>query len=1075
MWLRIVFTVLSLGFATECSIAQTPYKKELTDADAESFSRLQALLPKVIENLQAEKFDAAVPIANDVYATIKKMWGDPHPELVVWSQRLAALFLKSDRYREALPFSEKHVAASKQVYGNEHPNTLAALNELAGLYDRVGDIEAAVKCARECAAGAEKTFPESDPRRAKSLNTLGYVLASAGEHQKARSAYEESLALHRAIFGRDHVETATTLANLGLEMQELGDLTNAIEMLTSSLTIFRKEYGDSHSATARTINSLGLCQLADGDFASARQNLENSLTIHQELLGASHLTTANVENNLAMLLVALGDYDAAKPHLEMALQIRQQVLGETHSDTAEIYNNLAFLEAERHDFKLAKGLYLKSLSIYEKSLGAEHAKTTKVLNNLGTTAYRLNELKTAEKYLQAALKNYQHIFGNKHPDVAMVLGNLGSVSEQTGDYALARDYFDRAIEIRLQISGSQHPDTLIVVQNRALLDARQGNWQQAIEGMDSERRGSQSQIARVLPSLSQREQLRFLNELDRESFQVAVQMGLLNRKDNESVRRSAEWLINGKAIAHEALAAQELLLRDARNPRLKKLAGELLAVRKQTAQLSMRTTAKQEDELVREQELARLSETDEKLTRQITQANGQELAPRAWVTFEEVQGTLADDQIMIEFVRFQSYDFDASDPTKKWGEQRYAAWVITNDAEPGVEIIDLGDAKVIDSLIENIRQQISDDAKPNGAIVRDGPDVALKKLNQPMRQLSRLIYEPFANQVKGKEHLSLSPDGNLWLVPWNCLPVGDDDQFLIERHRTDFLVSSRELMNRRATNVKPAASLIFANPEYDMAPKSVWDAIRSVLRDAVPDEQERQRSVSFSSKRSLPKVLPLPNTEIEATFVQPKLEAYSGRAVTVYKGMYAVESIVKSIERPRVALIATHGFFLPVDTEVASLDSQSSPTFRGNPLLRCGLMFAGCNDPNAGSGTAGDDGVLTGMEICGLDLRGTELIVLSACETGIGTVQNGEGVAGLRQAFQLAGAESVVATLWSIPDRDSAIIVNDLFSQLVDGKQPSDALREAQLKRIAARRERYGAAHPFFWAAFTITGDARVR
>ncbi|MCA9011702.1 MAG: CHAT domain-containing protein [Planctomycetaceae bacterium] len=206
-----------------------------------------------------------------------------------------------------------------------------------------------------------------------------------------------------------------------------------------------------------------------------------------------------------------------------------------------------------------------------------------------------------------------------------------------------------------------------------------------------------------------------------------------------------------------------------------------------------------------------------------------------------------------------------------------------------------------------------------------------------------------------------------------------------------------------------------------------------------------------------------------------------GEKTTLYTQQYALERVAKSLHSPQVALFATHGFFLPAQELAAEQnagDAEHTSWSGGldakgnaieNPLLRCGLLLAGCN--NGGVEVGDDDGLLTGLEIVGIDFRGTELVVLSACQTGLGDVRDGEGVAGLRQAFQLAGAKSVVATLWEIPDSDSTQLMITFFQSLAEGKTSSEALRTAQLERIETHRRRFGAAHPFYWAAFTLTGQ----
>jgi CHAT domain-containing protein len=189
-----------------------------------------------------------------------------------------------------------------------------------------------------------------------------------------------------------------------------------------------------------------------------------------------------------------------------------------------------------------------------------------------------------------------------------------------------------------------------------------------------------------------------------------------------------------------------------------------------------------------------------------------------------------------------------------------------------------------------------------------------------------------------------------------------------------------------------------------------------------------------------------------------------------------LKSTVKAARNPRVLVLATHGFFRPekaLDLPPERPGTRKGPLPGGweNPLLRCGLLLAGCN--NGAKPAGGDDGILTGLEVLGMDLRGCEMVVLSACDTGVGDVRNGEGVAGLRQAFHLAGAESVVSSLWPVPSESSARLMTLFFHGLAKGKGRAEALREAQLRLIADRLDEREVAHPFFWAAFTVTGSGR--
>ena len=314
--------------------------------------------------------------------------------------------------------------------------------------------------------------------------------------------------------------------------------------------------------------------------------------------------------------------------------------------------------------------------------------------------------------------------------------------------------------------------------------------------------------------------------------------------------------------------------------------------------------------------------------------------------------------------------------------------------------------------------------------------------------------KPVRGLLGNSRQVLLSPDGMLSLVPFAALK-DEHDHFLIEHYTITYLTSGRDLLRNKSQSESRQGPVIVANPSFTInVPTSSGDS---------SNQTTGQRSADFQSKFE-----PLDGTASEAQ----QLSTVLPNSI-VFEGADATESSLKKLTGPSVLHIATHGFFLsrqsatpgpnqPQSTRVAAYEAGS--TIKENPLLRSGLALAGANQLNDGRG---DDGILTALEASGLDLHGTRLVVLSACETGIGEVQNGEGVYGLRRAFVLAGAESELMSLWKVDDDATRDLMIDFYKQLKNGKSRAAALREVQLKLIGI--ERY--QHPYFWAAFILSGD----
>ena len=414
------------------------------------------------------------------------------------------------------------------------------------------------------------------------------------------------------------------------------------------------------------------------------------------------------------------------------------------------------------------------------------------------------------------------------------------------------------------------------------------------------------------------------------------------------------------------------------------------------------------------------------------------------VTLAAIQSAVPTDAALVEFVVYTP-SATASNSAANSNENRYIAYVIRNQS--AVRWKDLGSAAEINAAIDELRKAFRDPKRTD--------------VQRLARRADALIMEPIRALTGDSKHLFISPDGELNLIPFEAL-VDQENHYLIENYSVTYLTSGRDLLRMQAAKTSKSKPLIIANPMFGAAQAEQTIAVKQSRKPA--PRENKPRSVTGARNMSDTYFAPLGGTTQEARSIQNLFPE-----ALFLSGAQATETALKQTIAPQILHIATHGFFLEdKDSQsgkpTATRDAKTTVKTE-NPLLRSGLALAGANRHDAGDNT--DDGVLTALEASGLNLWGTKLVVLSACDTGLGEIKNGEGVYGLRRSFVLAGAESMVMSLWSVSDYATRELMTDYYKNLKNGMGRGAALRAVQLDML----KRKGRTHPFYWAGFIQSGE----
>jgi CHAT domain-containing protein/tetratricopeptide (TPR) repeat protein len=991
--------------------------------------------------LKMRDLKKAEPYLIKCYQINVQTQGEIHSSTSTTLNNIGVLYSTKANYSQAEPVYLKCLEITRNLVGDEHADVAKSLANLARLYGDMGKYDQAEEAYLESIKIYRKTLGENNLHTARALSSLGWLYYYMADYSKAETLLLDSVRIFQSLFGENNPDTARAINMLGSFYQTRGEHSKAESYYLQSLAIFQKTLGEKHPHVATSMYNVAMFYNGIGEFSKAESNFLQSLEIYRQVYGDFHPDTANVLNSFGLLYSNVGEYAKAEQYYLQSLKVRRKLFGNDNTIVANDLYSLGNFYQSTGQYSKAEPLLLKCLEIYLEAFGEQHPQSAGSFNSLGTLYLQLNEFSKAETHLLKSLSINRKLNGNEHVAVAHALGSLGGLNQQKEDLAKAESYYQQSLEIYLKVFGEGHSSTIGSFSDLSMIYALKGEFEKSVRLQDKARQNIRRHMVRVLPGLSEATQQVFLRERYRTGFESALTLGWIRKTDSKTASLSAAWLLNGKSAAQEAQAESAVMSTGQSAP----LAQELRQVRDQISKRTINSGGKQNTEW-----LTRLKQREEELQKKLGNV-GLNLQKRdPWVTVESVRNQIPKGTVLINIARFHEFNFKTSPQKQYWKPSRYAAWIIPATGAGEIQVIDLGESEPIDREIFSMRKQIQATLK---TLPETGEVAAVAEFKKSITELSQRVLRPLEPAIEGMENIILSPDAELWTVPWGAL-LTSDDKYLIEKHQIHYVVSGRELVDQEKKSGETSASVIFADPDYNLG------------IDLAPVRTTRsQLKLRFSSSAHFP---PLAASAAEAESIKPSLESFVGHPARLLLQAAAQEATFKELHRPRVLVLSTHGYFeqQPIFNQAAN-----GPVQFENPFLRCGLALAGCNNRADALKSGKEDGILTGLEIVGTDLRGTELVVLSACETGLGDISNGEGVAGLRQAFQLAGAESIVSSLWQVEDNETAKLMDLFFKNLADGKTKSEALRQSQLTRIKIRRERNGAAHPFFWAAFTLTGQ----
>ncbi|SEU15252.1 CHAT domain-containing protein [Stigmatella erecta] len=1000
---------------------------------------------------------------------------------------------EAGKYSEALAKAEHALSLNESVFGGTHPDVASCLMLVGDIYHLKGELSHVEPLFQRALAIREASLGKSHPKVAASLNMLANLYSDQGLPGQAEPLYRRALTIWEADPDKSRNDVAFVLNNLAILYFDQGLYGQAEPLYQRALSIWEDALGKSHPNVALALANLANLYYRQGLYSRAEPLHQRALTIREAALGKSHPNVASSLNNLANLYSDQGLYGRAEPLYQRALAIWEATLDKRHPRIALAFDNLALLYKNQGLYGRAEPLFQRALAIREASLGKSHPVVALSLNHLAAVYSDQGLYGQARPLFQRALAIWETSLGKNHPDVALALTNLGTLYADQGLYGRAKPLFQRALAIWETSLGKNHPGVASSLNNLAALNLAQGLYRQAEPlylralalweaslGHDhpfvaevlselGKLRLAQHRLSDTLPLLSRsfsiseqrlRHEALDFSESRLSSFLTHLRVGeqrlysLLRAYPQDTrVQRlalSAALLLKGRSVS-ETASISHMLYRSLA-PEDRDTFERLRRLRTQLATLSFSGPGEfsSKDYQNRIQSLTQEGNSLEAdLAKRSAPLRALSSLPSPSDIVGRVASSVPKDAALVEFIAYRDIPLASkpeTPPAKIHHSMRYMALVLFPDASS--RAVDLGPAAPIDQAALRLRDALAE------------KEVSFLPAAQRLYQLA---FRPLLPLLGSTRRLFLAPDGQLNLIPFSALHDGQD--FLLDSFDFTYLTSGRELLTRPQDSAHFSSVIVFADPDFTTA--------SSAHSSPLPSSASSPPSKSLERFFSIPRPelvrsawVPLPGARMEAHGIQRLLPQ-----AHLFLGPDASKQRLVNIATPGILHLATHGFFLgdspsaPTSRGLALVDSLgSAPPPQAEPLLNSGLVLAGALATGSGS-LPSEATLITALELAGLNLWGTQLVVLSACDTGRGQVQLGQGVYGLRRALVAAGAETILVSLWKVNDDSTRLLMDLYYRNLLAGMGRASALREAMLSLRTTH------PHPHSWAPFIALGS----